>query len=101
MIKHIVMWKLHDFADGASKSENAHRLKQRLEALPQHMPEMKFAEVGINFNASDAAFDVVLVSEFESREALQTYQKHPEHQKVIAELLEKIRSEKTVVDYET
>lgn len=101
MIKHIVMWKLHDFADGASKSENARRLKHRLEALPRHIPEIKFAEVGINFNASDAAYDVVLISEFESREALQAYQKHPEHQKVISELLEKIRSKKSVVDYET
>lgn len=101
MIKHIVMWKLHDLADGASKSENARRLKQRLEALPQQIQEIKFAEVGINFNPSEAAFDVVLYSEFESQEALQTYQNHPAHQKVITELLDKIRSRKSVVDYET
>jgi len=100
MVKHIVMWKLHDFADGADKSENVRRLKKRLEGLHQHISEIKFLEVGINFNSSEAAFDVVLYSEFESRDALKAYQQHPEHQKLISELLDKIRIEKRVVDYE-
>lgn len=100
MVKHIVMWKLKDFAEGANKAKNARKLKQKLEALQTVIDELRFAEAGINFNGSDAAFDVILYSEFESREALATYQQHPAHQRLIADFLDKVRTEKTVVDYE-
>ena len=33
MVKHIIMWKLYDFAEGFSKEENAQRMKQQLEEL--------------------------------------------------------------------
>ena len=100
MIKHIVMWKLKDHAEAANKQENAQKLKKRLEGLKVHIPELLKVEAGINFNDSEAAFDVVLYSEFESRDALTRYQKHAEHQKLISEFLDKVRTEKHVVDYE-
>ena len=100
MIKHIVMWRLKDQADGVHKRENARRLKSKLEALGTKIKELRFVEVGINFNTSDAAFDVVLYSEFDNKQALQDYQKHPEHQKLIKDFLDKVRIDKKVVDYE-
>ncbi len=100
MIKHIVMWKLHETASGRSKEENATLLKQKLEAMPEQIPELKKAEVGVNSNPSDAAWDVVLYSEFDHAEALQTYQKHPFHQALIHDFLNKVRTSKAVVDYE-
>jgi len=100
MIKHIVMWKLKERAEGCSKLENAQKLKARLESMPKKISEIKFAEAGINFYDSDAAFDVVLYSEFENKETLKAYQAHPEHQRLIKEFLNKIRIEKKVVDYE-
>ena len=99
MIKHIVMWRLKDSALGASKEENALKLKESLEALKSEIEELKGVEVGINFSPSPAAFDVVLYSEFESREGLEAYQRHPEHVK-IADFVGEIRSERAVVDYE-
>lgn len=99
MIKHIVMWRLFDFAEGNTKKENAMKLKEKLLALRGKIPQIKKMEVGINFDRTDAASDVVLYSEFNSLEDLQTYQKHPEHQKVV-EFLNKVRSEKRVVDYQ-
>jgi hypothetical protein len=99
MIKHIVMWRLFDFADGNSKKENALKLKEMLLSLPAKIPEIKKMEVGINVDRTDAASDVVLYSEFDSLEDLKAYQKHPQHQKVM-EFLNKVRSEKRVVDYE-
>lgn len=100
MVKHIVMWKLKDFAEGAGKAENAAKLKSKLQSLRDVIPELKVAEVGINFAAGDAAYDVVLYSEFESKAALLAYQNHPEHQKLISEFLDKVRIDKKVVDYE-
>lgn len=99
MIKHIVMWRLHDHADGRSKAENAQRLKNMLEKLPEQIAEIRQLEVGINLDQSDAAADVVLYSEFDSLETLRRYQKHEAHQKVV-QFLNKVRSEKRVVDYQ-
>jgi hypothetical protein len=99
MIKHIVMWRLKDEAAGATKEENALKLKESLESLLDLVPSLIAAEVGINFNPSDAAFDVVLYSEFEDREGLKAYQNHPEHVKIV-DFVGEIRSDRAVVDYE-
>lgn len=99
MIKHIVMWRLKEFAAGASREENAAKLKQSLEALDGVIDEIAAIEVGINFNGSPAAFDVVLYSEFENREGLEAYQKHPEHLKIV-DFVGEIRTDRAVVDYE-
>jgi hypothetical protein len=99
MIKHIVMWKLKDFAEGNSKKDNAQKIKSDLENLKSKIKEIEKMEVGINFNSSDCAFDAVLYSEFKNKEDLETYQKHPEHQAVSA-FVGKIREDRKVVDYE-
>ncbi len=99
MIKHIVMWRLKEFAAGASREENAKKLKESLEDLKDKIEDIKAIEVGINFNSSPAAFDVVLYSEFSDMEGLDAYQNHPEHLKIV-DFVGEIRSERAVVDYE-
>lgn len=99
MIKHIVMWKLKDSARGVSKEENAKELKSVLEDLKDKIDVIKEIEVGMDFNGSAAAYDVALYSVFDSRDDLQTYQKHPEHVKVV-DFVNEIRDERVVVDYE-
>lgn len=99
MIKHIVMWRLKDSAAGASREENAKKLKQSLEDLKDKIRDIKALEVGINFNASPAAFDVVLYSEFADMEGLDSYQNHPEHLKIV-DFVGEIRTDRAVVDYE-
>ena len=47
MLRHIVMWKLKDFADGKSRSENAQKAKEMLEALSGVVKEIKGIDVGI------------------------------------------------------
>ena len=99
MIKHIVFWKLKEFAEGSTKHENALKVKAMLENLCGKIPGMLKLEVGLNFEGSETACDISLYTEFESREALDVYQNHPEHMKV-KEFLPLVRSERRVVDYE-
>ena len=98
MIKHIVLWKLKDHAEGADKNQNAQKMKSALEALKSKIPQIRHIEVGINFIPSDAAYDVALYSEFANEKDLDIYQKHPEHLKV-ADLVAKVREQRVVVDY--
>ena len=99
MIKHIVMWRLKDTAAGATKEENALKLKERLEGLVDVIDSLHVAEVGINYNPSDAAFDVILYSEFDNKEGLESYQNHPEHLKIV-DFVGEVRTDRAVVDYE-
>lgn len=98
MLKHIVMWKLKDFAEGSSKAENALKIKKELEGLMDTILEIKSLEVGINIENSDSAYDIVLYSVFENSTALDIYQKHPDHLR-LAEFVSKVREERVVVDY--
>jgi len=97
MVKHIVMWKLKDFAEGRSREENIIYIKERLEALPDIIKEIKFIEVGAAINA-DRIYDAVLYSEFETPEDLAVYQNHPEHKKV-SEYVGKVRDARVAGDY--
>ena len=98
MIKHIVMFKLKESADGMGKAENIQRLKSMLEALPAKIAEIKFFEVGVNFCDAPVACDLVLDSKFESKEALINYQKNPEHV-AVANFVGKVCENRVVVDY--
>ncbi len=99
MIKHLVLWKLKDSAEGKTRQENALELKAALEDLKGKVPEIHMLEVGLNFNPADTACDLSLYSEFKSREDLEKYQRHPEHLKVV-ELVKKVTQERRVSDYE-
>jgi Stress responsive A/B Barrel Domain. len=53
-------------------------------------------EVGINYNPG--GYDVVLYSEFNDHDALETYQMHPEHIKV-REFIHSVIENRVVADY--
>jgi hypothetical protein len=98
LLKHIVTFKLKEAALGANKAENLQKVKLRLEALKDKIAEIKFFEVGVNVTNSGAAYDLALLSEFDSQTALLTYQSHPEHLKV-AEFVQAVCESRIVVDY--
>lgn len=100
MIKHIVMWRLHDEANGKSKQENATEFKRRLERLPVKISSIKSMEVGIGYNEAEGAiFDMVLTTSHDSKEKLTEYAVHPDHMEVVA-FAKDIVVERKVVDFE-
>lgn len=100
MIKHIVAWRLKDQANGNSRERNAELLKQKLEALRGRIRGLREIEVGIDVSRTPESADVLLYSVFDSREALDAYHRHPEHE-ALKELVAAIRSERRLIDYET
>lgn len=99
MIKHIVMWKLKEHAENNDRETNAKLMKEKLEALKNDIKEIQKIEVGININSSDAAYDVVLYSEFNSMDDLKAYIVHPKHEDAAA-FVGNVRESRVVVDYE-
>ena len=99
MIRHIVMWKLKDEAGGATRKKNAEKLKLILEGLRINIDEIKAVEVGIQISEmDDEAFDVVLISDFETDLDFKMYTRHPQHKKAI-DFIEKVAEKRVFVDY--
>ena len=99
MLTHIVMWKVKEHAHGMDKPAIIAKIKHELEALPLQIHEIKSFEVGIDMLHSQASYDVVLNSTFESKESLDLYQIHPVHEKV-KEFVGSVVETRAVIDYE-
>ena len=92
MIRHIVMWK---FRPG-TEAEQAQFL-EGLKSLQGVIPQLLKSEVAVNVGTDN--YDAVLVSEFESLEALELYKNDPRH-KAVSALCKSIREDRVAVDYE-
>ncbi|HVL75341.1 MAG TPA: Dabb family protein [Noviherbaspirillum sp.] len=99
MLKHIVMWKLKDQAEGADRATNARKMKEMLEACRHIVPGILKLEVGLAQPGLEATYDVVLYSEFESKAALDAYQEHPDHV-ALKPFFGAVREARQCMDYE-
>jgi heme-degrading monooxygenase HmoA len=99
MIKHIVMWKLKEHAEGADRAANAAEMKRRLDACAHLVPGTLKFEVALAQPGLEATYDVVLYSEFASKEALDAYADHPDHQ-AIKPFIGAVREARQCMDYE-
>lgn len=97
MIKHIVMWKLAgDTPEG--KEASIQKVKAAFDGIVGVIPGLKSVEIGVDISGIEYACDVVLYSEFESKEALERYAVHPAHLR-IKETLLGVRVARYQVDY--
>lgn len=99
MIKHIVMWKLKEEAEGADRLSNAREMKRRLEACAQIVPGILAFEVALAQPGLEATYDVVLYSAFEDKAALEAYAAHPTHQALMP-FFKAVREGRQCMDYE-
>ena len=92
MIRHIVMWK---FRPGTEREQQ--EFLTGLRNLQGVIPQLLRSEVAVN--VGEGNYDAVLVSEFESLEALDTCKNDPRH-KAVSALCKSIREDRVAVDYE-
>ena len=95
MITHIVCFKLK-----VGSPESVERTAQVLRDMEGRIDELKYLEVGVDVLRSDRSYDIALITKFDSMEALNAYQVHPVHQKVI-EHMQQVREASVAVDFES
>ena len=95
MLKHVVFVKFKKDVPESAIAE----IEKGLGELPDIIPEIMEFEFGRDVLRSERSYDFALVSEFENLEALQRYQVHPAHQKVVAKLKE-VWDSRFVVDFQ-
>lgn len=95
MIKHIILW---NFQEGKGNEEDKLAIKSGLEALKNKIPGIVEIEV-ITKPVAGSNADIMLNSTFESIEALNNYQVHPEHVKV-ATIVKSVTCNRMCMDFE-
>ncbi len=91
MIRHIVMWTLHNPAD-------APYFKAQLDSCKDLVPGLLSLEVGIASPGLECNCHVVLNSTFSDQAALDAYQNHPHH-KAVSAYVGSLRVSRHVLDY--
>lgn len=80
MITHVVLFKFKTETTEA----DIEQLIDGLAGLPEAIEAIREFRFGTDVLHSERSYDFALVSSFDDLEALQSYQVHPEHQKVVA-----------------
>ena len=88
------MWKIKE----ENKKESAMKIKTDLEDLKGKIAEIVDIEVGIDIDAIEKNYDVILVSTFKSEEDLNAYQVHPMHVEA-AKFVKSVAISRVAVDY--
>ena len=101
MIRHIVMWKFSDNANGKSKDENLEYVNNALYSLFESgkIDGLRSMEIGRDVSGTDMSYDMVLVTVFDDLESLGAYKIHPDHVK-ISEYVKTAHTARAVIDYE-
>lgn len=98
MIRHIVMWKLNA-EDAEGKAAAIAEIASVLEPLANIIDGVASLKVHANTEYADVNWDAVLVGDYDSVEALDAYQVHPEHQAAAA-IVRSHAAQRAAVDFE-
>lgn len=98
MIKHIVIWKFHESANGKTKAENIAEAVKRLLAMEGRIPGLLKIECGENITFNEAYWDLALYTEFDTENSLRIYETHPVHEEV-KKYLALVRDKRVALDY--
>ena len=100
MIRHIVMFKFKEEAEGRTKAEN---LKIAVEMILELKNDIKYIlrdKVKINSEQADKNnYDLIYISDFNNIEELNKYAVHPTHLKLV-DFVKNVREERACIDVE-
>ena len=99
MVRHVVMFKLKEFASPAEKQAKLDEIKTKLEALIDKIDVLRKIEVKFNCNPEET-WDLILITELDSLADVNTYANHPEHMAVAKGIIGPVKADRACVDYE-
>lgn len=99
MINHVVLFKLKKYDSESEKQDVISSIEDALLGLSDKIAELKYIEVGVNYELDSKSYDICLLTHFETVDELDIYRVHPEHLKV-AELIGQHAVERASVDFE-
>ncbi|MDR1557011.1 MAG: Dabb family protein [Tannerellaceae bacterium] len=99
MLRHIVMFKLKEFASPEEKQAKMEEIKKGLESLAGSIDILRSIQVNFNINPSET-WDLILTTELDSLGDVAVYAGHPAHVAVVKNLIAPVKADRACVDYE-
>jgi hypothetical protein len=96
MIEHIVLFRFKSETSALTKQ----KIATELMALKGKVPSILDISAGPNFADRNQGYEYGLVVRFADRQGLESYQVHPDHQKIVHELIRPELADILAVDYE-
>ncbi len=96
MFRHTVMFRWST----ASTPEQRSALTAALAQLPAGIPTIRRYHVGPDAGINDGNFDFAVVADFDDVDGYLVYRDHPEHQRVIVELIAPFVETRAAVQYD-
>lgn len=91
---------MFEWVDGVS-SADIDAMATALDALVATVPEVVSYVHGPDAGVSEGNFDYVIVGDYATVDDYATYRDHPEHQRIIAELIKPHVAKRAAVQYHT
>ncbi len=98
MVKHIVLWNFVEELSAEERSAAGAKMKALLEPIKEKVPGAVDIQVIMN-ELSSSNRDIALISTFETVEALQNYQTHPDHVEA-GKYVRSVTCNRACMDYE-
>lgn len=95
MFTHVVLFRLKDRSPASVE-----RAASVLRAMQGNVPSLRGIEVGVNVVPAERAYDIALITRFDSLAAMEEYQVHPNHVKV-RDYMVSVMETSVAVDFES
>lgn len=92
-VRHVVVFRFHP----GTSPEAVEGLRLALAELAATLPEALTYDVGPDLGVNPASWDFAVSATFADAEGYLAYRDHPEHQRIIRELVEPIAAERASV----
>lgn len=96
MFRHVVNFRWN----AESSPEHVEALKAALSQLPAILPDLRRYAFGTDAGINEGNFDFAVVAEFDDSEGYLKYRDHPEHARIIVELIAPYLDARTVVQFD-
>jgi hypothetical protein len=95
MYRHVALFRWT--ADATD--EERRRVPEALAGLPATIPEIRAYSFGPDVGGADGHWDFAVIADFDDRAGWQAYQDHPDHQRVVRDVVAPIRAERATLQY--
>lgn len=95
MFRHVVNFRWN----AQSSPEHIAALTTALSGLPAVLPDLRRYAFGTDAGINEGNFDFAVVAEFDDSDGYLAYRDHPDHARIIVELIAPYLEERTVVQF--
>lgn len=96
MIRHVVMFRFREDVDAAQRQA----VHDAIATMPEATGVTENYAIGSDLDLADGNFDFAVVGDFADQAAYEAYRDHPEHRRIIAEVIRPAITYRAAIQFE-